>query len=101
MLKNIILGLIVCGVLLSAAKLLLAASTGSDAETSVSLVANSQAAGNKICPVSGEEINQETKATYEYQGKIYNLCCAACIEEFKNNPQKYVRIVEEEKKNNK
>ena len=53
--------------------------------------------GNKICPVSGEKINEDTKATYEYKGKIYNLCCAACIEAFKNNPEKYIQIAEEEK----
>ncbi|MDD5129900.1 MAG: YHS domain-containing protein [Candidatus Omnitrophica bacterium] len=55
-------------------------------------------AGNKICPVSGDQINEATKAAYEYKGKIYNLCCAGCIEEFKNNPEKYIQIIEEEKK---
>lgn len=52
--------------------------------------------GNKICPVSGEKIEEKTKATYEYEGKVYNFCCAACIEEFKNNPQKYIKKVEQE-----
>ncbi len=28
-------------------------------------------AGNKICPVTGEEIDPTLKATYEYKGKIY------------------------------
>ncbi len=51
---------------------------------------------NKICPVSGEEIKEETKATYEYEGKIYNLCCAACIEEFKKDPAKYIGKIEQE-----
>ncbi|MBU1862620.1 MAG: YHS domain-containing protein [Candidatus Omnitrophica bacterium] len=54
--------------------------------------------GNKICPVSGEKINQDLKATYEYEGKIYNFCCAACIDEFKNDPEKYIKKVEEELK---
>lgn len=54
--------------------------------------------GNKICPVSGEKINQDSKATYEYEGKIYNFCCAACIDEFKNDPEKYIKKVEEELK---
>jgi len=57
-----------------------------------------QEVGNNICPVSGEEINEEIKATYEYKGKIYNLCCASCIKEFRNNPEKYVQIVEENSK---
>ena len=29
--------------------------------------------GNEICPISGERIDKETKATYEYEGKIYNF----------------------------
>ncbi|MEK6727849.1 MAG: YHS domain-containing protein [Candidatus Omnitrophota bacterium] len=52
--------------------------------------------GNKICPVSGEKIDEKTKATYEYQGKIYNFCCPACIESFKKDPEKYIKKVEEE-----
>jgi len=56
--------------------------------------------GNKICPVSGEQISPDSKATYEYEGKIYNLCCPACIAEFKNNPEKYKRKVKEELQGN-
>ncbi|MDP2941920.1 MAG: YHS domain-containing protein [Candidatus Omnitrophota bacterium] len=54
--------------------------------------------GNKICPVMGEKINEKTKATYEYKGKIYNFCCPACIDEFKKNPEKYIKKIEAEKK---
>jgi len=52
--------------------------------------------GNKICPVSGEKIEEKTKTTYEYEGKIYNFCCTACIKDFKNDPQKYIKEVEQE-----
>lgn len=52
--------------------------------------------GNTVCPVSGDTINPETKATYEYQGKIYNLCGPMCVDEFKNNPDEYVAVIEEE-----
>lgn len=52
--------------------------------------------GNQICPVSGEKITEEMKATYEYKGKIYNFCCTMCIEEFKKDPEKYIEKVEEE-----
>ena len=52
--------------------------------------------GNKICPVTGEKIDEKTKATYEYQGKIYNLCCPMCIDTFKKDPEKYIQKVEEE-----
>ncbi|MDP2904982.1 MAG: YHS domain-containing protein [Candidatus Omnitrophota bacterium] len=55
-------------------------------------------AGNKICPVSGEKIAEDLKTTYEYEGKIYNFCCPACIEEFKKDPEKYIKKVEEELK---
>jgi len=54
--------------------------------------------GNKICPVTGEKIDEKTKATYEYQGKAYNFCCPMCIDEFKKDPQKYIKKVEEELK---
>ncbi len=52
--------------------------------------------GNKICPVSGEKIDEKTKATYEYEGKIYNFCCTACIEEFKKEPEKYIKKILDE-----
>ena len=53
-------------------------------------------AGNKVCPVSGDKIDEKLKATYEYEGKIYNFCCAMCIDEFKKDPEKYIKKVEEE-----
>ncbi len=52
--------------------------------------------GNKICPVSGEKIVPKFKVTYEYKGKIYNFCCAMCIDTFKSNPEKYIKKVNEE-----
>ena len=54
-------------------------------------------AGNKICPVGGEKIEEKLKVTYEYEGKIYNFCCAMCIDDFKKDPQKYIKKIEEEK----
>lgn len=50
--------------------------------------------GNKICPVSGEKIDEEKKLTYEYEGKIYNFCCKACVKDFKKDPQKYIEKLE-------
>lgn len=52
--------------------------------------------GNKICPVTGDKVDGKT--TYEYQGKVYNFCCPACIPEFKKDPEKYIKKVEEELK---
>ena len=59
--------------------------------------------GNKICPVSNEKIpapgekNSMGEAVqYEYNGKIYNLCCPMCIKDFKKSPEKYSKIAENE-----
>ncbi|MDP3789060.1 MAG: YHS domain-containing protein [Candidatus Omnitrophota bacterium] len=57
--------------------------------------AQSVNAGNKTCPVTGEKIDEATKATYEYNGKAYNLCCAACIKPFKKDPEKYIAKMEQ------
>lgn len=54
--------------------------------------------GNTICPVTGEKIDPQNKATYEYEGKIINFCCPACIEEFKKDPEKYIKKIDEELK---
>jgi len=43
-----------------------------------------------VCPVSGEEIDKDTKITYEFKGKIYRFCCPDCAEEFKKDPAKYI-----------
>src|SRR3990167_2197514 len=66
--------------------------TKADAQANIQVVD----AGNKICPVSGENIDE--KAVYEYQGKIYHFCCSSCIEDFKKDPEKYIKKVEEELK---
>jgi len=55
--------------------------------------------GNKICPVSGERAGEMGDIVkVEYEGKIYNLCCAGCTKEFKKDPQKYIDKVNEEMK---
>jgi len=55
---------------------------------------------NKICPVLGEPIDEATKATYEYKGKIYNFCCQGCVEAFKKELQKYIDKVNQELESN-
>lgn len=52
--------------------------------------------GNTVCPVMGEEIMEDMKAEYEYEGKIYNFCCPACIDEFKKDPQSYIEKLQEQ-----
>lgn len=54
-------------------------------------------AGNRICPVSGEEVGSMGDGyKVEYNGVVYNLCCPGCEAEFLKDPEKYIQIVEEE-----
>ncbi len=56
--------------------------------------------GNELCPLSGQDINSMGSATeYEYNGKIYNLCCPGCADSFKEDPEKYSKIAEDSVKN--
>ena len=64
--------------------------------------AKSVEVGNKFCPVSGEKVpvpgqksSMGEAVRYEYNGKIYNLCCPMCIKDFKKNPEKYSKIAED------
>ncbi len=53
--------------------------------------------GNKICPVTGNKVDDGKMGKivqYEYDGKIYNLCCPMCVKDFKKDPEKYRKIVE-------
>lgn len=52
--------------------------------------------GNKICPVTGEKIEELGKYTVEYKGKVYNLCCPSCQNDFLRDPDKYIAKVNEE-----
>lgn len=54
--------------------------------------------GNKICPVGGEEVGSGGMTPYQvtHKGKVYNLCCVSCLEEFNKDPDKYTKIAEEE-----
>jgi len=72
------------------------AQEASQTEVKEEVVKKAENVGNKICPVTGEKINEKTKVTYEYQGKIYNFCCAGCPDVFKKDPQKYIKKVEAE-----
>ncbi len=54
-------------------------------------------AGNRICPVTGEKIDESQKVAYEYKGKIYNFCCSMCIPKFKKDPEKYIKNITEKK----
>jgi len=57
--------------------------------------------GNKICPVSHEEVGKGGMEPYKvtYKGKVYNLCCSMCAKDFNKDPEKYSKIAEDEIKN--
>lgn len=58
--------------------------------------------GNKICPVSGGKVGAMGPAVqHEFKGKIYNFCCAGCVEPFEKDSEKYVKIVEEQMRQHK
>jgi len=53
--------------------------------------------GNQICPVSGSKVGEMGEVVkHEYKGKIYNLCCPACIKDFEKDPEKYSKITDKE-----
>ena len=63
--------------------------------------ANAQApvvVGNKICPVSHEEVGKGGMKPYQvtHNGKVYNLCCSMCEKDFNKDPEKYTKIMDEE-----
>lgn len=50
---------------------------------------------NKICPVMGNEANPNIWVIHK--GKKISLCCPGCIRRFKNNPEQYIKVLEEQK----
>jgi YHS domain-containing protein len=46
------------------------------------------------CPVLGGKIND--KVFTDYQGNRIYFCCAACIDEFKKDPEKYLKKMNEQ-----
>ncbi len=51
---------------------------------------------NRVCPVTGDKIDEKSKASYTYKGKVYDFCCPMCIDEFKKDPQKYIKKIEKQ-----
>jgi YHS domain-containing protein len=49
--------------------------------------------GRLICPVMGTVIASEDKAfdSYDHNGVRYYFCCGGCPEQFKANPEQYLR----------
>lgn len=56
--------------------------------------ATTQAAGpiNKFCAIE-QEHPIDPEVVIEYQGKIVGFCCKDCIDEFKKDPEKYLKNI--------
>ena len=51
----------------------------------------------KTCPVSGEKLGEMGDPyVYEYEGREIKLCCKGCLKDFKKDPAKYIKKIEEE-----
>jgi YHS domain-containing protein len=58
----------------------------------LSLPAWGQPAGGQpqtLCPVMGAQVNRGIYV--DYQGQRIYFCCAACIDLFRKNPEKYLQ----------
>ena len=58
----------------------------------LSFAGNVFAAPQTKCPVMGGDINKEIYADHE--GKRVYFCCAACLPQFKENPEEYLAKME-------
>ena len=56
------------------------------------MVSTSQAKEQVNCPVLGGKIDK--KVFIDYKGRRIYFCCAGCIEEFKKDPEKYLKILD-------
>ena len=52
-------------------------------------------AWNKICPVCGGTVTTDSE-TVTYEDKVYGFGCAGCPEKFEQNPQDYVKNLNED-----
>lgn len=43
------------------------------------------------CPVLGTTMAKKDMLSYEYKGKTYYFCCQDCIEQFKKDPEKWIK----------
>jgi YHS domain-containing protein len=46
---------------------------------------------NAKCPIQGEDI--DPKVTTAYKGKTVAFCCESCIDDFKKDPEKYMKQI--------
>lgn len=50
----------------------------------------------KTCVVSGEKLGEMGKPyVYQYEGREIQFCCKDCVKDFKKDPAKYVKKLDE------
>ena len=54
----------------------------------------------KTCPVSDEKLGGDMGQPYlfTYQDREIKLCCKSCLKDFKKDPKKYLKKIEEAEK---
>jgi len=56
----------------------------------------------ETCVVSGEKLGEMGKPyVFEHEGREIKLCCKSCLKDFKKDPAKYVKKIEEAEKKGK
>jgi YHS domain-containing protein len=51
----------------------------------------------KTCVISGDKLGEMGDPyVYEYQGREIKFCCKSCVKDFKKDPAKYIKKIEEE-----
>lgn len=56
-------------------------------------IAAAHRVGNKHCPTDGEKVgSMGAPVPVIYKGELVELCCAGCLGEFANDPEKYLAI---------
>jgi YHS domain-containing protein len=48
---------------------------------------------NKFCAVEQDNKIDAKGGTYVYKGKVIGFCCPDCIDEFKKDPEKYMKTI--------
>jgi len=50
----------------------------------------------KVCIVTGEKLGEMGDPfVYEYEGREIKFCCKGCVKDFKKDPAKYIKKIEE------
>ena len=50
----------------------------------------------KTCIISGDKLGEMGKPfVYEYEGREIKFCCEGCLKDFKKDPAKYLKMIDE------